>query len=154
MEFSVFKSHVLRRLELKYLRHVRQVYVCHESFMNKLPFSFGSSQPKSKLYNEIVESLVKHCDSLESLVENLGPLFECEFIREEVQVLNKSSKFMDLFSGQDRKQAKRKMLEELGDELEWGGASRKPLYRSKLTDYQLDYCTGVPILLSALLSAL
>ena len=88
IEFNDFKNNVLKQIETKYIRQIKGIYVCHEGFLaksiNALPFS------KIGLHNQLIESLIKYCDQLEDLVRCLGPLFECELVREEVQEYNSS----------------------------------------------------------------
>lgn len=86
--------------------------MCHEGFLIR---SLGAlSFPRFGFHNQVIDSIVIYCHKLENLVESLGPLFECEFVKEEVQDYNGSMDWIDVFSDMDKKMAKRKMIEELG----------------------------------------
>jgi hypothetical protein len=69
----------------------------------------------SSFHNQIVESLITFCGGLSELVGKLGPLFECEAIREEVQSYDGSVDWLAMYSDMDRKIAKRKMVNEFGE---------------------------------------
>jgi hypothetical protein len=83
VQFRDFKESVLKGIQSKYLKCIKRVYVCYEGFFERSLSALLCHS--SSFHNQIVESLIKFCGSLSELVGKLGPLFQCEAIREEVQ---------------------------------------------------------------------
>ena len=102
VSFPVFIEQVLKRLKPNLLKNIKFIHACHQS----KPFSFFTFY-KNNL-DQLVDRLTFYCSSLWDLTLQLGPLFDCELIKENVQDVESSRKWLLLYSGQEKKNERKK----------------------------------------------